>query len=98
LFFSSPNSAWADTKVYISISVGGGALIGMVGYYFHVTYSSRIAQKKEEEQQGKDLNKKLALKTSFSSSPKKSLPHFHSLNQEVPPSNRLELNLFTYTW
>jgi len=109
LVFSLPHPARANTRVYISISIGGGALIGMVGYYFHVTYSSRVAQKKKEDSKEKELSKIMAFNTSYSSIPHRPLSPwkvppcvglcgFNSPNPEAPPPNRLDVNLFTYHW
>lgn len=46
LILSSPERAHAgNTRVVISLSVGGGAFVGMVGWFIHLSYSHRVASR-----------------------------------------------------
>jgi hypothetical protein len=33
-----------NTTVVVSVSIGGGVAVGMVGWFIHLTYSQRVAQ------------------------------------------------------
>ena len=95
LFFAP---ARAGTRVYITISIGGGAFIGMVGFFFHLTYSDRIAKNEQEEREHQAKSEPLTLK----SSPYQKTLFFLEQDAVKPienhPSDRLEVKLFTYKW
>lgn len=45
LFFIPDRIAQAaNTTVVISVSIGGGVAVGMVGWFIHLTYSQRVAR------------------------------------------------------
>ena len=42
-------NVWAGGQVYITVSIGGGVLIGVVGVFFHVVFQQRIAQHQQQQ-------------------------------------------------
>ena len=97
LLFSN-SSARADTKLFISISIGGATVIGMVGYYFHVTFSTRVAKQIEEKEKEKSTHSRWALNSSsFTSVPSPPLNHLNAFD-EGKQEDRLEIPLFSYHW
>jgi hypothetical protein len=70
----------------------------MVGFFFHLTYSARIAQNERREKEHQTKSERLALRTSI---PEKNLflSKYDAFNPiEARPLDRLEVNLFTYKW
>ncbi len=97
--FSSAIPSWANTRLYISVSIGGGALIGVVGYYFHVVYSTRVAKNsKEDEQKENNDTPPLALKSSSSDFVVISSTDLPGLSMKPHQQDRFQLKLFTYHW
>jgi hypothetical protein len=43
LFMPGRMAQAADTTLVISVSIGGGVAVGMVGWLIHLTYSQRVA-------------------------------------------------------
>ena len=43
--------AWAGAQVYLTVSVGGGLVIGVVGVFIHVVFVQRIAEQQKQEEQ-----------------------------------------------
>ena len=88
----------ADTKLFISVSLSGATVIGMVGYYFHVTFSTRVAKQLEEKGKDESSPSILALNSSsFTSVPGPtfdSLPVFDEAKQE----DLVEIPFFSYRW
>ena len=94
----SNSPARADTKLFISVSIGGATVIGMVGYYFHVTFSTRVAKQMEEKGKEESAHSPLALNSSsLTSVPSPPLDHLHSFD-ESKQEDLLELPLFSYRW
>ena len=52
IFFmiASPSLSRADTRVYVSFSVGGAAVIGAGILYWSVSYTSQVSQRKPPEE------------------------------------------------
>ncbi|MCI0526415.1 MAG: hypothetical protein L0Y56_03045 [Nitrospira sp.] len=44
LFVPERTAQASNTTVVISVSIGGGVAVGMVGWFIHLTYSQRVAQ------------------------------------------------------
>ena len=96
--FLSNSPVRADTKLFISVSLGGVTIIGMVGYYFHVTFSTRVAKHIEEEGKEESNLSRWALNSpSFAPVPSLPLYNLHEAH-EAKQEDRLELPLFTYNW
>jgi len=46
------SDAWADAQVYLTVTIGGGVVIGVVGVFIHLVFVQRIAeQQKQKERQ-----------------------------------------------
>jgi len=98
-FLLLPNlPARADTKLFISVSIGGATVIGIVGYYFHVTFSTRVAKQIGEKGKEESTHSPLALNSSsFASIPSPPLDNLHSFD-EAKQEDRLEIPFFSYRW
>ena len=44
LFVPGRTAQAGNTTVVISVSIGGGVAVGMVGWFIHLTYSQRVAR------------------------------------------------------
>lgn len=44
LFLPGRPALAGNTTVVISVSIGGGVAVGMVGWFIHLTYSQRVAR------------------------------------------------------
>ena len=94
----SNSPARADIKLFISVSIGGATVIGMVGYYFHVTFSTRVAKQIEEKGKEESTDSQWALNSSsFAPAPNPPWDNLHSFD-ESKQEDRLELPLFSYRW
>src|SRR3990172_6535033 len=45
------SDAWADAQVYLTVTIGGGVVIGVVGVFIHVVFVQRIAEQQKKEEQ-----------------------------------------------
>lgn len=90
--------ARADTKLFISISLSGVTVIGMVGYYFHVTFSTRVSKQMEEKGEEEASPILLALNSSsFTSVPGPTLDQFPNFD-EWKQEDLVEIPFFSYRW
>lgn len=45
------SDAWAGAQVYLTVTIGGGLVIGVVGVFIHVVFVQRIAEQQKQEEQ-----------------------------------------------
>ena len=93
------SDAWADAQVYLTVTIGGGVVIGVVGVFIHLVFVQRIAeQQKQEEQQRAVVG---LADQAWPQIPDRSL-YLERFNlngenrREIHPD--LEVNFFTFRW
>ncbi len=90
--------ARADTKLFISVSLSGATVIGIVGYYFHVTFSTRVAKQMEEKGKEESSPSLLALNSSsFTSLPSPTLDYLPAYD-DAKQEDLVEIPFFSYRW
>jgi hypothetical protein len=100
------SDAWAGGQVYITVSIGGGVFIGVVGVFFHVVFQQRIAQQHQQDQVRVADNRLLPLDLKSSGQTGQesiSSPLFleqFKQNNETKRADRpdIAVNFFTFRW
>lgn len=102
------SDAWADAQVYLTVTIGGGVVIGVVGVFIHLVFVQRIAeQQKQEEQQmvvAGPSQSNLNLNVTDQARPQISDRNLYLERFNPSSENRrvvhpdLEVNFFTFRW
>ena len=97
---------WAGGQVYITVSIGGGVLVGVIGVCFQAVFQQRIAQQHQQDEERVADNRRLTLELisddktgSESVASPLFLEQFKQMN-EITRAGRpdIAVNFFTFRW